>query len=708
MLTLKLIFFLFVLGYSVYSLIVYAARRTESRQARHAHQAHSTPVRTLTPAEREALKVMPEAPGAPLVGLPNSDDVFALKGAYRAHGITVQGHTTWHHTIDDVEVVFPFDAQQYAAEVCEAEVVYCGGKALVLRLASGFELLEGAERFKHRKRQLDRWAAGAPGLLPPSSDGTEQQPSEIEVVGQRDETAREMAARNPLGHGLLAACLLVPDLVALLIGAYLEPEDALPWLIGGGLCALGGLYLFWRQPQPGKAGRVNRVRAPLKVRLLPQQDGSMAAGPFILGDLLELQVPDRWREAMVACTKERPEMDVRLDDLKLLRFEHLSVEGEVKLVPPVFWGRHLTLALVGAAFALPLFFIVPLLRDGQLVTALIRQGQPVKITDAQALQSAPPASHTLVTLSGKAHCEVHTGKLDCTVLRWGAQTPEVPAPPPDALVAELTSAQLLQQVPIPGYASIARMLRRMNAGQSPDGDGSYLDALTQAQSEQALSRLASSIKTIDHACATEDDPNGALRRACNDFKKLFIESFEMGDKPRTWADWVQLAATGEVSDDSPVLATGRLAAALRRSAEAVADARADLQRQAFAERVQAAQTGGVLIDVRDVGESSRLPQGPSTVGTREAYANWQRFLAEGAHDFELTGFITPAGADRSGSARWVMDANVNPEHTLQSAMRLIAFALALALALLHGSLFALNLHRASKRDSRLLAACRPR
>ena len=456
MLTLKLIFMLLILAYTVYSLIVYLARRGESRHARQQHQT-TAPVRRLTPTERNALQQVHEAPLSPLapVGVPEPDAaVYALSGRYRAHGITVKGHTTWHHTINDVEVVFPFDAEAHATEHCNAEVVYVRNVALVLKLGDGFDVVSAAERFKQRKVQLDRWQAGTPGPLPPASDGENLVPSDIEILGQRDETAHEIAERNPRGLGLWAGFVLLLALTGLIVGAAMDEAQAPYWLIGSGLAALGGLTLFWRRPV-ATPRRVNRVRAPLGIRTFRGADGVMSAGSLTLGELLDIHPPQRWVETLVQSTHDRPEMDIRVDDNQVLRFQHLSVDKDVQHAPPAFWGRHLTLALVGAGFAAITLGLLsmPFERDARFLLARLLQGETQVITDPATLQQTPPAANALVTLRGQAQCEVQLNAFDCTRLRWGAKTPSVPLPDPDPLAPSWPHGRLSRSSPASPSAS---------------------------------------------------------------------------------------------------------------------------------------------------------------------------------------------------------------------------------------------------------------
>jgi hypothetical protein len=216
MLTLKLLFLVAILIYSLYSLITYYSRRSESKSALQ-QLAGTASVRELTAQEQDALA--PFLIGGSKPAAFSSHHVYRLTGAFVRHGISTQGGTeTMHDTLGDVEIILPYDAQEYLTEYNQAEVVLAEKFAIVVALNSQFNLLSARQRARLKEIDEHQWKSGKAGETAATgftqthkqeiTDAEEQknlqQMTAVRLVLQRDETPAEISARTGLGLGWLA------------------------------------------------------------------------------------------------------------------------------------------------------------------------------------------------------------------------------------------------------------------------------------------------------------------------------------------------------------------------------------------------------------------------------------------------------------------------------------------------------------------------
>ena len=149
---LKILLILFLLGSTIYSAIVYQGRKKSSLKSLAAFRQQHSPQRKLDPTELRLVDVVIAQAEPKTLGALDSHEVFSLSGPYLRHGLTNNGNTVWHDTIDGVEVLLPYDAEYFLREHNEALVVLAKKKAIVVALNDAFTLAGGEERDQRREQ----------------------------------------------------------------------------------------------------------------------------------------------------------------------------------------------------------------------------------------------------------------------------------------------------------------------------------------------------------------------------------------------------------------------------------------------------------------------------------------------------------------------------------------------------------------------------
>ena len=99
---LKILLILFLLGSTIYSAIVYQGRKKSSLKSLAAFRQESAPQRNLDAIEHRLIETVLAQAEKKTLGTLTGNDVFALSGPYLRHGLTTNGNTVWHDTIDEI------------------------------------------------------------------------------------------------------------------------------------------------------------------------------------------------------------------------------------------------------------------------------------------------------------------------------------------------------------------------------------------------------------------------------------------------------------------------------------------------------------------------------------------------------------------------------------------------------------------------------
>ncbi|MBF1801754.1 IgaA/UmoB family intracellular growth attenuator [Alloalcanivorax profundimaris] len=694
---LKLLLLVIVIGTAIYSGIVYSARRRGSAKELSNLREQAQPLRRLSANERETLTpflVQPHKPGKP-VHL-SGDDVFPLRGEYQRHGIETNGQQTWHHMIGGVEVILPFDADLFLDHDNQAEVVFADKLAVVVRL-NGFELLEGAAREARRDTARDQWREGARGHLEEvfvddgdtpaeAEDEAEAARRRVEIHDQRPETPAETEARLGRGLGLLPGLLWSLAFLALGIATF---RETLTWMgIWAALAlALGswGLWLFWRRRRPGPADKVNRVSGV--VNLVPlsidEASGTVSVAAT-LGGKLTFQLPDHWRPHAPVEDGQRLELDLRVDDYSVVTYDRkLSLDEEYRRCPPVYWGRHLSLALVAVVALLVGLGARPDPAGDLAQTAYwLGSAGTLRADTPETLANDLPESGRRVVLDGQGRCQVmpvgsdwSRADIRCDRLRWGGDDLERPDLELDETTLALTADDALETKSDPRL----RMLALLRGGGTGDRE------------PLLLTNASELVARVDRACPEDDPP-----RACATLRTVILGALnfpELGQL-KDWDDLRrQLEEWDQEASPQAVTLRGHLAS-IRRQLRSVAEQRTRDQVARLAEAIAGQQRGGVLVEI-----TAGTAAGPIPVGA-DALQRWRAlqdlFGENGEQPFHVEGVVTHSGADEHGTPGLIVDPR-RGERPWQALLRSIWILLAAALLLVHGALWLRNLVAARQR-----------
>jgi hypothetical protein len=517
--------------YAIYSLIVYATRRSGNRSAFKDFQSAAV-LRRITDEEKSALQ--PFLIGQ---GLTADDDVRELTGTFVRHGLESQGSATTHDTIGDVDVLLPYDAIDFVESYNEALVVLSKKCAVVIRL-NGFDLLEGRQRAQRQQAQDKQWKRGEVGALPnidEPADGVDPlapiaaseaasvaanpnarfERGEVDILSQRTETPDEVASRVGRGQGWASALVWLVAFILLWLATWDATRGAHVYLLGAGL--LAGLCAVWlflrrpsatsfvRQPQP-----VNRVRGMLnQIAVVNASNASIKRVGLFIGDKLSFVLPSDWSNAREMPHGEVIEAELRTSDYSAVSFgDKWSVADEWRRFRPVFWGRHLLHLLIGLLAAVALFLAAPDLRGeaALVVQWFSHDNKSPTYTEAQQLVDNPPKWASYVSAKGEGRCEIDlSGKInksgngadgndrtvpmvDCTTMRWNGSAPVVPALEIPESIQALGSPAFLRASENGMAASLIEMLR-MQMGQAPDPLSAYRVAREHADDRAAFRPL---------------------------------------------------------------------------------------------------------------------------------------------------------------------------------------------------------------------------
>ena len=720
--TVKLGLMIFVLVWTVISGITYMARRSDNKGALRDLKREGEPLRPMTATEREMLQPFLVHPaGSRKAGVLVSDGIFLLRGAFVRHGISSShGAATMHDTLGGVDVVLPYDARGYLREDNVAEVAITEKYAIVVALNGEFDLAGGREREQRRHRKDRQWSAGKAGamqnvidpetLAPDSPDAGQWEQSEreladamrVEILSQRDETPAEVAARQHPGIGFWISvlwALAFTGLAAVGVGGGAA--------FAGGAAALAALalWLTWGRRGSRAPQKVNRARGELHAIVLTNPDNAQAVSTqLFLGDTLPIRLPDDWRATLALPQDGRVDVDVRVEDYSVVRVgaSH-SVDEEQRLFPRAFWGRHVTLALVGALAGWVLYASADNLKgDAALAGAWLRGAQPRIYASAAELAQDPPGFGAPVLLEGRARCELRRGgdtdrtAFDCTRLRWGGEAPRPARLEVNEAARQLYSGDFLKtrSNPVLDVLVASQIYSRMRA----DPMAVYNPRDVSAKSVIGLS---GTVATIEEAC---EQAAGESISRCDRLKREFTSALLLAKaQPGSWLELYRLAESGTFKgkgrNDEGVMFS-RYVDDVRRLARSSMSGVIEAAVEEASRRTMDTQRGGVVVQVLP-GPHAALPSVPG-VGAEGLLAAWNQRLTflspEGVMPFKVSGLVADTGTDASGALEIAVDAERSLDDPLPSLARMAWLLLAGLLVLAHLPLAVVRRRQACARE----------
>lgn len=702
---LSLLVSLLSIGISLYALSGYFTRR-------HAHDAGVGALRTgpalrqLSAEEQAAL-----TPYLTVQRLTTDGGVRALSGVFVVHALTVTGgYQRAHQTIDGVDVLLPYDAQDFIASYNQAEVVLTNKVAVVVSL-NGFTLLEGRAR---SMGELTPDAANDPGTF------------EVETLGRRMETANEVDRRMAMLNRGGRSALCWSAAFWLLWAA--SRQDVGSWsaaLIAGSVvfCVLA-LVMLRPSRQTPEPQTVDRLRGRL-TQLQMAQSGNVSVHrmQFFLGSTVPISLPWHWQHSGRVHVGELVDLEVRASDRQLLTLRPgLSLGEESRLFPEVHWGRALVIFLLAMTALLFVWLGSPSLGN-DIAVAWQRWsvgGETPYATASDVVKAQPPVGKS-VDIIGKGRCELRLTDgaddykapyPDCNLVRWGGE-PLTVAPVDLSGVAAAAmhfgGAYYLRFRPYI-YTADPKTLDVMARRLAIRGDMS-----TFATNAMELHELKVTFDVIESVCRTPTSSCAFLKQQFLDF--LDGRSVVMGrgraSRAKPVADWASLATSGYFDPDVYVVISEDDFVAFNQTSRQVGQPAFISHMNGLAQAALAGQRGGVVLRLARSPERQRsekenpmlisLEAGetPSQILGQNGFHYWQDlpewFKAHGEIPFQIRGNIIAIERMPDGAPLLTIDRANSVNDIWTATARVLWFALAVILALVYGTIFLIRWRQAARR-----------
>ncbi len=699
--------------YSIFSLISYSMRRSDNKNAFRELQQNNKPIRKLDSEELAALQPFLHDPGSPGKRQPlQGDGVYALSGEFIRHGLeTTQGGSTVHDTLGGVDVMLPYDARDFLLAHNEAEVVVTAKHAIVVRLASGFDLPGARARSQAQQALQQQWQQGRSGELgnnrSEADDTTEPDtdPSPaVRILGQRDETPAEIAARNHPGFGLLASLCLYPGAILVLIGGH--ADSPLAWALPGAALLALGLWLVWRRRPLPTPQKVNRAQGPLSLVTVAGPVNSDTAQPqFFLGDKVPLTLPEHWRPHLDIPADGRVSLEMRVDDYSVVRFgRKLAIDAEEQRFPGIYPGRHLMLALCAAAILFTAWVTLDFPGADLAHARSLFATQRTSLQDAASLRAQLPEPGDMIHIGGQARCQLvfpsteHPAAPDCTTLRLGGQAQQLPAlSPPESLLA-LARGEQLQAADSP----LANALLRMQGG--------YRNPYMQRATVQIITNLGALLESVDQTCA------GNASRSCQELKRILgSELMFAAGRGNGWEAVMAHARSGGLKkeDEDSAMSRSDTTHSLRHHLRLLAVPQFQDFYAPALESAIAGQQDGILVKLQysDAPGKSLIPGiqhtglYPDSKGPLDWPTAWESYRSlvsdAGLQPFEASAMVTAVSTQEDGTPLLLLDASRRPDNALPALLRLLPLLIGALLLACHGTLWVRKLRQASQRQRQI-------
>ena len=693
---LKILLILFILGSTLYSVIVYHSRKKSSLKSLANFRQETTPQRNLDAAEHRLLETVIAQADSKTLGKLTGNEVFPLSGPYLRHGLETNGNTVWHDTIGGVEVLLPYDADYFLRDHNEALVVLAEKQAIVIALNDEFSLAGGEEREQRREQKQNQWESGKYGALSrvfdaDANEAEDDRSDSLTIREQRQESDAEMEARRGRGVALLPGFLWTVAFVCLGIAIIADTTAVLTiCLVISLLATLFALYHFFRRPPAGEPLKVNQVYGQISLTPVGVDEQNNVQISVTLNDSIGFALPEHWRPFITYEDGQHQEMAIRVDDYSVVSYgNRMSLDQEVRRFPPVYWGRHLTLAIVGTiALLFPLSDVSQTSRDVLFTGHWLAGTGTVDVGDPETLVNQPPSPGTLVSLNGNGHCAVETGNhypaFNCRRLYWGADAPQANPQPTPPVIKQLQDRELLLTEK-DSYLSLMATMQGWN---------SYRDG-----SPVIFSNLPAIIEAVDAACG-QDDASTEVSRQCERTQRFMLErlALTLDANPDNWSALREQVLARQDSDKPVTAVTSEaLARGLRRLIHQLVDTLNAERSILIAQEIAESQQGGVLIQV----VQGRMPAALETISGYDRSAMLGRLLTmidnpEG-EAFQLEGMVTGYQNDDGSSSVLSLDLTRNSDTAKASLINVLWLLLAAGLLLGHGLLAVIRFLQSRKR-----------
>lgn len=419
---LYLIFKIILIGFAILSWIGFKTDRSENKQNLNElidddesiRELTSTEVLLLEPYLTNKESVFPYKHQSSLVNI----NVSIITGACTRHSLYSDSEeTSFYYKINGIEVFFPYNMERYLAETNVTEVVFTERYAIIVNI-NDYDLQTAADSVDDEKQIEEDWLAGRSNSFINIKDETtdtitgssltseKYKKRNYEIIEQREETPLESAIRTKHNTGWLAVLFLI---LAVTFFVRYWCYDGSQIIIMAFAFLFLSLFCCWHKPK-SEIYNVNRVRGTI-------DDNNIVDCQIIVGDTLVFKYPEHWRLFLPENTTADVEMDVSLDDNKLLRYGYsLSIGREVEQFgPPKFLKRNFLLFFTGLILSGVVLYVSNVMDNALFSYRIINETvNTININDSTLLKNGSLQKGDLVNIQlNGASCDVtHSDNYD--------------------------------------------------------------------------------------------------------------------------------------------------------------------------------------------------------------------------------------------------------------------------------------------------------
>ena len=704
-------------------LFTYMAHRSSHKSACR-KLLNNTPLRPLTLKEREYIKPFLAKPGRPgqfhqLV----NDKVYELNGQFSIYSASYGSVTEPRYKlIDNVQVVLPYGAEAFLKEENHAQVVVASDFAIVLALNEEFDIVTDFEN-ELQDQVAMRKLAGSITTPHNAADQTQDKPSinepvtekqsgerstQVFMLGQRDETAWEIAARKSYSAGWLEAISMLIGFILLVVASN-SHGNYLGYALASVPFFLLTLWQLFRPSRELQPERVNIASGPMiEMRISSPVNDALFSSSFFLGESIYLNVPPHWQEHLLAYADQQVEAHVRVFDNALLKIGNdMSVAMEEERFPSrqIRWLRPLLLSIVGVlSLLISVMLIDNLANDYAYTKASFFNTRPLEINDYQQVLTTTPAIGRLVNINANVRCHIPSARkntaalppIDCGTVRWGGEKLQVGEVSLPEDLAALDRGGLLAA----REDTFATLQQTSLSSASLHASG-HQQAYSHSNDLYILDDLPGLLTTVDGFCSTS-----ISQTPCNTFKEALLKSLFENSRTKKQTRWQELidAAKTNTVRWVPIRKTDidRLKGLMQ---EMVAPQIKPLFTEPF-QKLRQSQRGGVLLKLPEeiaVTLTERLPPQTNLSWTHQWAAYQILSGPESLFPVSLKGLVVRNGKNAAGEIMLSIDTNTNVDQYHRAPLRIIALAIALLLTAFSLPVCIIRINRAIARKKAIKA-----
>ncbi|SCC03544.1 IgaA/UmoB family intracellular growth attenuator [Gilliamella intestini] len=414
------LFKVFLIGLALFSWISYRSERHQNKQNLNDIINERISIRKLTEDEFQLLQpyldnkwlVFPYKYQSSLIDL----EVSKLAGNCVRHSLyTNTEETSFYYEIGGIELFFPYNMYRYITAFNVVEVVFTKKYAFVVKIndydiktvadsQDGVIYSELDEPWLYEQSldletlEDDELSSGKAAKI---KSETDNKINYVQLL-EREETSLESKNRNKKTNGILSAFFLVSMTVSFLMYWYLNNSAILFLVI---FSFIFFILFYWYQPKSKyDLYKVNCIKGLINNKKTNKKE-------VTIGKNYILKVPHYWLPFLPEKSFIPANMDVTVDDRKLIRYENtLSINQEIEQFgPPKFVKRNLILFITGIILSAVVYFQTNIVGNALLAYRIFNQNVIFwKLEDESVLKNSPIQKGDLVNIQMRnASCDVN-------------------------------------------------------------------------------------------------------------------------------------------------------------------------------------------------------------------------------------------------------------------------------------------------------------